>query len=201
MPTATPRAPARCPRLAYSLTLLPASADGAGALIAARVVQGAATGTATSAAGAALVDLEDPWRPGRPALAEHHRSGGGHGRRRPDLRPPRPFRTRPAVTVYVVPAVLFAVQAAAVTSTAATLTVWTTRRTAPHVAATGGSPAVIPATALTLSGVHGAGLPAVHGGAAMAGTVIAAALLAVAALTALAASRRRAAHGAHNDHP
>jgi hypothetical protein len=84
---------------------------------------------------------------------------------------------------------------------AAAPAVWIPRRTAPHVAATGGSLAVIPATALTLSGLHGAGLPAVHGGAAPAGTAIAAALLAVAPLTALAASRRRAAHGTHNDHP
>ncbi|MGC2998216.1 MFS transporter, partial [Streptomyces sp. G35A] len=38
-----------------------------------------------------------------------------------------------------------------------------------RTAATGGSLAVVPATALTLSGLHGAGLPAVHGGAALAG--------------------------------
>jgi hypothetical protein len=52
---------------------------------------------------------------------------------------------------------------------AAAPAVWIPRRTAPHVAATGGSLAVIPATALTLSGLHGAGLSAVYGGAALAG--------------------------------
>jgi hypothetical protein len=53
---------------------------------------------------------------------------------------------------------------------AATLTVlWALPRTAPQTAATRGSLAVVPATALTLSGLHGVGLPAVHGGAALAG--------------------------------
>ncbi|MEY9929694.1 hypothetical protein ABH926_004334 [Catenulispora sp. GP43] len=37
--------------------------------------------------------------------------------------------------------------------------------------ATGGTLAVVPASALTLSGLHGAGLPAVYGGAALAGSV------------------------------
>ncbi|GLZ11721.1 MFS transporter [Actinomadura sp. NBRC 104425] len=46
-----------------------AAAGGLTALIVARVLQGIATGAATSAAGAALLDLEDPVRPGRPALA------------------------------------------------------------------------------------------------------------------------------------
>ncbi|GAA4140431.1 MFS transporter [Actinomadura keratinilytica] len=46
-----------------------ATAGGLTALIVARVLQGIATGAATSAAGAALLDLEDPARPGRPALA------------------------------------------------------------------------------------------------------------------------------------
>ncbi|WP_328843320.1 MFS transporter [Streptomyces sp. NBC_00258] len=53
---------------AASMVLL-ASADGAGSLTIARVLQGAATGAATSAAGAALLDLENPRRPGRSALA------------------------------------------------------------------------------------------------------------------------------------
>ncbi len=48
--------------------LLLASADGAGTLTAARLLQGVATGVATSAAGAALLDLENPRRPGRSAL-------------------------------------------------------------------------------------------------------------------------------------
>lgn len=46
-----------------------ATAGGLVSLIAARVLQGIATGAATSAAGAALLDLEDPARPGRAALA------------------------------------------------------------------------------------------------------------------------------------
>ncbi len=56
-----------------------------------------------------------------------------------------------------------------VLTAAATLTVWTLRRTAPRDAATGGSLAVIPSAALSLLGLHGAGLPAVYGGAALAG--------------------------------
>ncbi|MEU3666350.1 MFS transporter [Streptomyces virginiae] len=54
--------------LEASATAALASADGAGALMAARVLQGLATGAATSAAGAALVDLDPPGRPGRSAL-------------------------------------------------------------------------------------------------------------------------------------
>ncbi len=54
--------------LEASATAALASADGAGALMAARVLQGLATGAATSAAGAALVDLDPPGSPGRSAL-------------------------------------------------------------------------------------------------------------------------------------
>ncbi|MFB7781100.1 MFS transporter [Streptomyces vinaceus] len=46
-----------------------ATAQGVAALIAARLLQGLATGVATSAAGAALLDLENPERPGRAMLA------------------------------------------------------------------------------------------------------------------------------------
>ncbi|MEU8972146.1 MFS transporter [Streptomyces monashensis] len=227
---------------AASMVLL-ASADGAGALIAARVLQGAATGTATSAAGAALLDLEDPRRPGRSTLTNSIAPVAGMAAGVLASTLLVRFAPAPTVTVYVVLAVLFAAQAAAVTFTAETarphagalrslrpelavppparralltvgtgvvavwalggfysslgpalvhlvapgapqtagglvfftltaaaaLTVWTLRRTAPQVAATGGSLAVVPATALTLSGLHGAGLPAVYGGAALAG--------------------------------
>ncbi|WP_199808085.1 hypothetical protein [Streptomyces sp. NRRL F-2580] len=52
---------------------------------------------------------------------------------------------------------------------AATLTGWTPRHTAPRAAVLGGSHAVLPAGALALGDLHGAGLPAVHGGAALAG--------------------------------
>jgi hypothetical protein len=48
--------------------LLLASAHSAGPLIAARILQEAATGAATSAAGATLLDLEDHRHPGRSAL-------------------------------------------------------------------------------------------------------------------------------------
>ncbi|MEU6745305.1 hypothetical protein ABZ914_03660, partial [Spirillospora sp. NPDC046719] len=43
------------------------------------------------------------------------------------------------------------------------------RRPAPPAAATGGSLTVIASAALSLLGLHGAGLPAVYGGAALAG--------------------------------
>ncbi|WP_214412015.1 MFS transporter [Sphaerisporangium fuscum] len=227
---------------AASMVLL-ASADGAGVLIAARVLQGAATGAATSAAGAALLDLEDSRRPGRSALANSIApvSGMAAGVLASTLLVR--FAPAPAVTVYLVLAVLFAAQAIAVTFTAETarphagalrslrphltvppsarralltagtgvvaiwalggfhsslgpalvrlvapgtgqaargmvfftltaaaaLTVWTLRRTAPRAAVTGGSLTVVPAAALTLGGLHGAGLPAVYGGAALAG--------------------------------
>jgi len=227
---------------AASMVLL-ASADGAGVLIAARVLQGAATGAATSAAGAALLDLEDPRRPGRSALTNTIAPVAGMAAGVLLSTLLVRFAPAPTVTVYIMLAVLFAAQAVAVTFTAetarphagalrslsprlavppsarrallaagtgvvaiwalggfysslgpalvrlvapgasqaaggmvfftltaaATLTVWTLRRTAAHTAATGGSLAVVPATALTLSGLHGAGLPAVYGGAALAG--------------------------------
>lgn len=227
---------------AASMVLL-ASADGAGALIAARVLQGAATGAATSAAGAALLDLEDPRRPGRSALTNSIAPVAGMAAGVLAATLLVRFAPAPTVTVYIVLAVLFVSQAVAVTFTAetahphagalrslrprpavppparhalltagtavvavwalggfysslgpalvhlvapgapqtagglvfftltaaATLTVWALRRTAPRAAAIGGSLAVVPAAALTLSGLHGAGLPAVHGGAALAG--------------------------------
>ncbi|OAH11777.1 MFS transporter [Streptomyces jeddahensis] len=227
---------------AASMVLL-ASADGAGALIAARILQGAATGAATSAAGAALLDLEDPRRPGRSALTNSIAPVAGMAAGVLAATLLVRFAPAPTVTVYVLLAVLFTAQAIAVTfipetahrhagalrslrpqlavppsarralltagtgvvaiwalggfysslgpalvrlvapgapqaaggmvfftlTAAAALTVWTLRRTAPHTAATGGSLAVIPAAALTLSGLHGAGLPAVYGGAALAG--------------------------------
>ncbi|MFJ9455316.1 MFS transporter [Kitasatospora sp. NPDC101447] len=46
-----------------------ATAQGTSALIAARILQGLATGVATSAVGAALLDFEDPDRPGRATAA------------------------------------------------------------------------------------------------------------------------------------
>ncbi|TLS44425.1 MFS transporter [Streptomyces montanus] len=222
--------------------LLLASADGAGPLIAARILQGAATGAATSAAGAALLDLEDPRRPGRSALANSIAPVAGMAAGVLASTLLVRFAPAPTVTVYVLLTALFAAQAIAVTftpetahphagalrslrpqlavppsarrallaagagvvaiwalggfysslgpalvhlvaphaphpvggmvfftvSAAAALTVWTLRRTAP-LAATGGALAVIPSAALSLLGLHGAGLPAVYGGAALAG--------------------------------
>ncbi|USQ85940.1 MFS transporter [Streptomyces phaeoluteigriseus] len=223
--------------------LMLATADGAGALITARILQGAATGAATSAAGAALLDLHDPLRPGRSALTNSIAPVAGMAVGVLASTLLVRFAPAPTVTVYVLLAVLFAAQAIAVTftpetarphtgalrslrphlavppsarsallavgtavvaiwalggfysslgpalvhlvasgasqaaggmvffvlTTAATLTVWTLRRTAPRAAATGGSLAVIPSAALSLLGLHGAGLPAVYGGAALAG--------------------------------
>ncbi|WP_030673894.1 MFS transporter [Streptomyces cellulosae] len=227
---------------AASMVLL-ASADGAGALITARILQGAATGAATSAAGAALLDLHDPLRPGRSALTNSIAPVAGMAAGVLASTLLVRFAPAPTVTVYVLLAVLFAAQAIAVTFTAetarphagalrsllphlavppsassallavgtavvavwalggfysslgpalvhlvapdapqavggmvffvltaaATLTVWTLRRTAPRAAATGGSLAVVPSAALSLLGLHGGGLPAVYGGAALAG--------------------------------
>ncbi|MFK0257907.1 MFS transporter [Streptomyces sp. NPDC090445] len=227
---------------AGSMVLL-ASADGAATLITARILQGAATGAATSAAGAALLDLEDPLRPGRSALTNSIAPVAGMAAGVLASTLLVRFSPAPAVGVYALPAVLFAAQAVAVAFTAetarphagalralrprlalppsarrallaagtavvavwalggfysslgpalvrlvapaapqaaggtvfltltaaATVTVWLLRRTAPYAAVTGGSLAVVPAGALALAGLHGAGLPAVHGGAALAG--------------------------------
>ncbi|MGW0819431.1 MFS transporter [Streptomyces viridiviolaceus] len=223
--------------------LLLASADGAGLLIAARILQGAATGAATSASGAALLDLEDPRRPGRSALTNSIAPVAGMAAGVLVATLLVRFAPAPTATVYALLAALFATQAIAVTftpetarphagalrslrpqiavppsarrallaagtavaavwalggfysslgpalvrlvapdaplaaggmvfftvSAAAALTVWTLRRTAPFAAATGGALAVIPSAALSLLGLHGAGLPAVYGGAALAG--------------------------------
>ncbi|MFD3722274.1 hypothetical protein [Streptomyces sp. NPDC058674] len=54
-------------------------------------------------------------------------------------------------------------------SATAALTVWALRRRPPRATAIGGCLSVLPAAALTLSGLHGAGLPAVYGGAVLAG--------------------------------
>ncbi|MEU1131258.1 MFS transporter [Streptomyces sp. NPDC005900] len=223
--------------------LMLATADGAEALITARILQGAATGAATSAAGAALLDLHDPLRPDRSALTNSIAPVAGMAAGALASTLLLRFAPAPTVTVYVLPSILFAAQAIAVTFTAetarphtgalrslrphlavppsarsallavgtavvavwalggfysslgpalvrlvasdasqtaggliffvltaaATLTVWTLRSTAPRPAATGGSLAVIPSAALSLLGLHGAGLPAVYGGAALAG--------------------------------
>ncbi|MEU5088500.1 MFS transporter [Streptomyces sp. NPDC021356] len=104
---------------AAAMVLL-AAADGAAALIAARVLQGAATGAATSAAGAALLDLEDPRRPGRSALTNSIAPLAGMAAGVLASTLLIRFAPAPTVTVYVLPAVLFAAQAVAVTFTAET---------------------------------------------------------------------------------
>ncbi|MCQ6245602.1 MFS transporter [Streptomyces malaysiensis] len=227
---------------AGSMALL-AAADGAGPLIAARVLQGAATGAATSASGAALLDLEDPLRPGRPALINSITPVAGMAAGVLVSTLLIALSPAPTVTVYLLLAALFVAQAAAVAraaetghrrpgalrslrprlglppsargalltvgtgvvavwalgglysslgpalvrlvapgtpppaggmvfftvGAAAALTVWTLRRTAPGVAATGGCLAVIPSAALSLAALHGAGPLALFGGAALAG--------------------------------
>ncbi|MEU6774732.1 MFS transporter [Streptomyces sp. NPDC046759] len=227
---------------AVSMLVL-ASADGAGPLIAARILQGAATSAATSAAGAALLDLTDPWRAGRSTLTNSLAPVAGMAAGVLVATLLVRFAPAPTGTVYVLLAALFAAEAIAVTftlerarpragalrslrpqlavpptarrallaagtgvvavwalggfysslgpafvrlvapgapyavagmvfftiSAAATLTVWTLRRTAPFAAATGGAVVVIPSVALSLLGLHGVGLLAVYAGAALAG--------------------------------
>ncbi|MFE0799357.1 MFS transporter [Streptomyces sp. NPDC058812] len=227
---------------AASMVLL-ASADGAGSLTIARVLQGAATGAATSAAGAALLDLENPRRPGRSALANSVTPVAGMATGVLVSTLLVRFAPAPTVTVYVLLAALFlaqAIEAAFTTETAhrhagalrslrprvsvppparrtllaagaavgtvwalggfysslgpalvrlvapdapqatrgmvfftlsatAALTVWALRRRPPRATAIGGCLSVLPAAALTLSGLHGAGLTAVYGGAVLAG--------------------------------
>ncbi|MFB7499857.1 MFS transporter [Streptomyces sp. NPDC056161] len=104
---------------AAAMVLL-ASAGGAGVLIAARVLQGAATGAATSAAGAALLDLADPRRPDRAALTNTIAPVAGMAAGVLTATLFVRFAPAPTVTVYVVLAVLFAAQAAAVTFTTET---------------------------------------------------------------------------------
>ncbi|MFJ9047999.1 MFS transporter [Streptomyces sp. NPDC102347] len=227
---------------AVAMVLL-ASADGAGTLTAARLLQGVATGVATSTAGAALLDLENPRRPGRSALTNTIAPVAGMAAGVLTSTLLVRFAPAPTATVYALMAALFTAQAIAVTfttetvdrragalrslhprlgappavrrtllttgtaivaiwalggfysslgpvlvrlvapaapqaalgmvfftfSAAAALTMWVLRRTDPLTSAIGGCTVVLPATLLTLSGLHGVGLPAVHGGAALGG--------------------------------
>lgn len=101
---------------AVSMLVL-ASADGAGPLIAARILQGAATGAATSAAGAALLDLADPRRAGRSALTNSLAPVAGMAAGVLVATLLVRFAPAPTATVYVLLAALFAAQAIAVTFT------------------------------------------------------------------------------------
>lgn len=92
-----------------------AAADGLGALIAARILQGLATGAATSAAGAALVDLDEPARPGRSALTNSIAPAAGMAAGVLTATLLIRYAPGPTVTVYIVLTLVFAAQAVAVT--------------------------------------------------------------------------------------
>ncbi|MFD5514253.1 MFS transporter, partial [Streptomyces sp. NPDC127051] len=99
---------------AVSMLVL-ASADGADPLIAARILQGAATGAATSAAGAALLDLADPRRAGRSALTNSLAPVAGMAAGVLIATLLVRFAPAPTATAYGLLAALFAAQAIAVT--------------------------------------------------------------------------------------
>ncbi|MDQ0793304.1 MFS transporter [Streptomyces sp. B1I3] len=132
-----------------------ATAGGLTTLIVARVLQGVATGVATSAAGAALLDLEDPARPGRPALANSIApvTGMAVGVLAATLMVR--FAPVPTITVYAALTAVFAAQAIALVSTSETVRrrPGALRSTRPHLA-------MPPAAAHTLL-LHGAGVVAV----------------------------------------
>ena len=102
-----------------------ATANGVPALIAARIVQGLATGVATSAAGAALLDFEDPERPGRAAVANGTTPVAGMAVGVLAATALVQYAPAPTRTVSLLLLLLFAAQAAAVP-----LTPETARRTA-----------------------------------------------------------------------
>ncbi|MCP9206707.1 MFS transporter [Streptomyces sp. NEAU-Y11] len=97
-----------------------ATAQGSAALIAARVLQGLATGVATGAAGAALLDFEDPGHPGRAALANSLTPVSGMAAGVLAATALVRWFPAPTHTVYVLLLLLFVVQAAAVARTAET---------------------------------------------------------------------------------
>ena len=94
-----------------------AGAHGVGWLIAARIVQGLATGAATAAAGAALLDFEHPGRPGRAALANSATPVAGMAAGVLVSTALVQFAPAPTRTVYLLLIALFAAQAAAVALT------------------------------------------------------------------------------------
>ncbi|MEV5429282.1 MFS transporter [Streptomyces sp. NPDC052701] len=223
--------------------LLLAAADDSGDLIAARTLQGVATAVATSAAGAALLDLADPARPGRAALANSIAPAAGMAAGALFSTLLVRFASAPPGTVYLLLGALFTAQAVAVAftvetaggrhgawrslrprlsvpssarrallrtgagvaavwalggfysslgpalartvaphaadmaggllffavTTAAAATIWALRRPRPPVTVVAGCCALVGATALTLHGTHGGGLPALFGGAVLAG--------------------------------
>ncbi|NEA53441.1 MFS transporter [Streptomyces sp. SID13666] len=132
-----------------------ATAGGLSTLIGARVVQGLATGAATSAAGAALLDLESPTRPGRSALANSIAPVTGMAAGVLGATVLVRFAPAPTITLYVVLAALFAAQAAALawTSETARPRPGGLRSMRPHLA-------LPPAAAHALL-LHGAGVVAI----------------------------------------
>ncbi|WP_097870990.1 MFS transporter [Streptomyces sp. rh34] len=98
-----------------------ATAGGLTTLIGARVLQGIATGAATGAAGAALLDLEDPARPGRPALANSIAPVTGMAAGVLAATLVVRFAPVPAITVYAALIAVFAAQAIALASTPETV--------------------------------------------------------------------------------
>jgi MFS family permease len=91
-----------------------ATAPGVPALIAARILQGLATGVATSAAGAALLDFEDPDRPGRATVANGITPVAGMAVGVLAATALVQYAPAPTHTVYVLLLLLFTTQAAAV---------------------------------------------------------------------------------------
>ncbi|MFE9633528.1 MFS transporter [Streptomyces sp. NPDC006463] len=92
-----------------------ASADGMATLVAARVLQGLATGAATSAAGAALVDLDEPGHSGRSALTNSIAPAAGMAAGVLTATVLIRYVPGPTVTVYLALMLVFLGQAAAVT--------------------------------------------------------------------------------------
>lgn len=97
-----------------------AVAPGVTWLIAARILQGLATGVATGAAGAALLDFDDPDRPGRAALANSLTPVAGMAAGVLASIALVQYAPAPTRTVYLLLMVLFTAQAAALTLTAET---------------------------------------------------------------------------------
>ncbi|MFI6150958.1 MFS transporter [Streptomyces sp. NPDC051109] len=97
-----------------------ATAQGVTTLIAARILQGLATGVATSAAGAALLDFEDPDRPGRATLANGITPVAGMAAGVLAATALVQYAPAPTRTVYLLLLLLFAAQAAAVLLTTET---------------------------------------------------------------------------------
>ncbi|MER6075617.1 MFS transporter [Streptomyces sp. NPDC001817] len=94
-----------------------ATAHGVAELIAARIIQGLATGAASGAAGAALLDFEYPGRPGRAALANSVTPVSGMAAGVLASTALVQYAPAPTHTVYLVLLALFTAQAAALALT------------------------------------------------------------------------------------